>query len=633
MQVNGRGLTIVGVMPSGFAFPENAQLYLPLRWDSAPRTQRTVATFGLLKDGQTIEQAQQAIDALAARLSRTYPATHEGWSMRVLTFRDLMIDAGGRQLRTMLMLAVGFVLLIGCANLAALLLARGEARRREFAVRVALGARRFDLLRLALVESGIIAALGTGVGVLVAAWALELLPRAFADGLPYWVDLRPDARVLGFTAAIAALTALALGAAPGLRFSKPDVNDTFKSSSAGSTASPGVQRARGMLVVAQVALSVALVTAAVIMVRSLIALQEAKGGFAESELVTFRTYLAGDPYDAPEARAAAFKLVVDELRGIPGVREAAVTTSIPTDDGGSPIQLAPGGEWLRGRELGAQAVAVSPAFFGALDLTVEGRTFTDDEFRNAQADVVVVSRALAERLWPGESPLDRRLSLVTGGRLEAFRVVGVAPDIVYEEIGEETEQSRLIVYVPYARVASRTMAMMVRTTGSPDASISAIRGVMRERFAGMPAYDLRTMAQVRTYTTWEQRIFGEVMAAFAVVAMALAWLGVYGLVAYAVARRTREIGVRMALGAQRSDVVKMVIADVSAMAIAGVGLGVLLGAALTRLLEDLVYGVDPRDPALLVTAAVTMATAMFAAALWPARRAMRIQPTVALRCD
>jgi putative ABC transport system permease protein len=633
MQINGRGLTIVGVMPQGFAFPEDAQLYLPLRWDNVPRTQRSVATFGLLKTGQTIDQAQQAIEALASRLARTYPATHDGWSMRVLTFRDLMVDAGGRQLRTMLMTAVGFVLLIGCANLAALLLARGEARRREFAVRAALGARRLDLLRTSLVESGLIAALGTGAGLLVAAWALELLPRAFADGLPYWVDLRPDARVVSFTVALAALTAVALGAGPGLRFSRPDVNDALKSSSTGSTASPGVQRIRGLLVVAQVALSVALVTAAVILVRSLIALQDAKSGVAESELVTFRTYLSGDQYDAVEARAAAFKAIVDELQSTPGVRSVAATTSIPTDDGGTPIQLAPGATWVRGRELGAQRVAVSPALFSTLGLDVDGRTFTGDEYSNALADVVIVSRALADRLWPGESALDRRLSVVTAGRLEAHRVVGVAPDIVYEEIGEETEQSRLIVYVPYARVASRTMAVMVRTAGTPDASMATIRGVMRQRFAGVPAYDLRTMAQVRTYTTWEQRIFGEVMAGFAVVAMALAWLGVYGLVAYAVARRTREIGVRMALGAQRYDVVRMVMADVGAMAVAGVGLGLLLGAALARFLEGSVYGVDARDPRLLLTAAVTMATAMFAAALWPARRAMQIQPVVALRCD
>jgi putative ABC transport system permease protein len=633
MQINGRGLTIVGVMPQGFAFPEDAQLYVPLRWEAAPRSQRVLTTFGLLKQGQTIEQAQHAVDALAARLAKLYPATHDGWSMRVMTFRDLMIDGDGRRLRGMLFLAVGSVLLIGCANLAALMLARGESRRREFAVRVALGAKRFDLVRSTLVESGLIAILGTCLGVIGASWTLELLPRAFADGLPYWVDLTPDLRVASFTITITALTALVLGLAPGLRFSRPDLNDTLKSTSAGTTASPGVQRARGLLVVAQVALSVGLVTAAMLTVQSLIALQQARSGFEESGLVTFRAYIAGDRFDAPESRAAVFKGLIDELGSAPGIRDVAMTTSIPTDDGGALIQLAPAGEWVRGREIGAQQVAVSPTLFDILGLTVEGRVFTEDEFRNTQSDAVIVSRALAQRFWPGESALDRRLSFVIDGRLDTRRVIGVAPDIVYEEIGEETEQSRLIVYVPYARVAPRTMAVMIRTAGDAEASMATVRGIMRQRFAGIPVYDLRTMQQVRTYTTWEQRIFGEVMAGFASIAVALAWLGVYGLVVYAVARRTREIGVRMALGAQRSHIVRMIVGDVGAMAAAGLGLGVFLGAALTRVLEGSLYGVDTRDPRLLVIAALTMAVAMLAATLWPARRATRIQPVVALRCD
>ena len=277
LRVNDRTLTVVGVMPPGFAFPEFEELYLPLGWESAPRGQRSIATFGLLKPGQTVGQAQREIDALAAHLARTHPATHHDWTMRVMTFRDLMIDRGDRRLTTTLLAAVVFVLLIGCANLAGLLLARGEARRREFAVRAALGATRAHLVRGTLVESAVVAALGTGIGLLAAAWALEAMPLAFADGLPYWVDLRPDARVVLFTAGLTVLTAVLLGAAPGLRFSRPDVNETLKSSSAGTTASPGVQRVRGALVVVQVALSVGLVTAAVLMVRSFLALQVADG--------------------------------------------------------------------------------------------------------------------------------------------------------------------------------------------------------------------------------------------------------------------------------------------------------------------------------------------------------------------
>jgi predicted permease len=632
MQINGRALTIVGVMPPGFAFPERAELYVPLRWDEAPRAQRTIATYGLLKPGQTLEQAQQQLDAFASRLARAHPATHDGWRMRAMTFRDLMVHSNDRRLVVMLLAAVAFVLLIGCANLAGLLLARGEARRREFAVRAALGARRWQIVRPTLMESLLLAALGTGLGALVAAWALELMPLAFADGLPYWVDLRPDFRVVLFTVSVTAFTALLVGVAPGLRFSRPDLNDALKAST-GNTATPGVQRLRGSLVVAQVALCVALLTAAVMMVRSVVALQRADAGFESDRLLTFRAYMAGDAYDEVPARAAAFAAVISELKNSPAVEAAALTTSIPTDDGGLPLQIAREGAWTPGQELGAQQVAVSPELFATLGVQLDGRTFTSTEVANPRADVVIVGRALAERLWPGESALDRRLGVVSNGRIEWRRVIGVAADVVYEELGEETEQSRLIVYVPYARVASRTMAVLVRTASRPEDALAGMRTLLRTRFPALPAYDMRTMTQVRVYTTWEQRVFGQLMAAFAGAALLLAWIGVYGLVAYTVARRTRDIGVRIALGATRSDVLRLVASDVGVLALCGVGIGLGLGALLMRALERSAYGIPPRDWQPLALAGAAMALAMAAAAVSPARRAVRIEPATALRYD
>ena len=633
MQINGRALTVVGVMPQGFAFPERAELYVPLRWDDAPRAQRTVATYGLLKTGQSLGEAQQQLDALAARLARTHPATHDGWTMRVMKFRDLMVQSNDRLLVVTLLGAVAFVLLIGCANLAGLLLARGEARRREFAVRAALGARRWQMVRPMLMESLVLTVLGTGLGALAAAWALELMPLAFADGLPYWVDLSPDIRVVLFTVVVMGLTTLLVGAAPGLRVSRPDVNDALKASALGSTATPGVQRLRSTLVVAQVALCVALLTAAVMMVRSFVALQQADAGFDTERLLTFRAYLAGDAYDEIPARAAAFAAVISELKNSPAVDSAALTTSIPTDDGGTPLQIAREGGWTPGRELGAQQVAASPELFATLGIRLDGRSFTSSEGANPRADVVIVGRSLAERLWPGESALDRRLGVVSDGRIEWRRVIGVAADIVYEELGEETQQSKLIVYVPYARVASRTVAVIVRTAASPESATEAVRMLLRDRFPALPAYDVRTMTQVRTYTTWEQRVFGELMAAFAGAALLLAWLGVYGVVAYTVTRRTREIGVRMALGASRSDVLRMVAADTGALAIGGVGIGLGLGALLMRGLQATTYGVAAGDWRPLVIAGLAMALAMLAAAASPARRAVRIQPASALRYD
>jgi predicted permease len=489
------------------------------------------------------------------------------------------------------------------------------------------------MVRPTLMESLLLAALGTGLGALLAAWALELMPLAFADGLPYWVDLRPDVRVVLFTVFVMVFTALVVGAAPGLRFSRPDVNDALKASTNSSTAGPGVQRLRGTLVVAQVALCVALLTAAVMMVRSFVALQQADAGFDSGRLLTFRAYMAGDAYDAVPARAAAFAAIISELKNSPAVAAAALTTSIPTDDGGTALQIAREGAWVPGRELGAQQVAVSPDLFATLGIRLDGRSFTSTEWTNPQADVVIVGRALADRLWPGESPLDRRLGVVANGRVEWRRVIGVAADVVYEELGEETEQSKLIVYVPYARVASRTMAALVRTNTRPEDAMAAVRTLLRQRFPALPAYDVRTMTQVRTYTTWEQRVFSELMAAFAGVALLLAWLGVYGLVAYTVARRTREIGVRIALGASRSDIVRMVASDIGVLGCAGLGVGLGLGVLLMRALQASTYGIAPGDWRPLAVAAIAMACAMVAAAIAPARRAIRIQPATALRRD
>jgi putative ABC transport system permease protein len=633
MQINGRALTIIGVMPQGFAFPERAELYVPLRWDTAPRTQRTIATVALLKRGQTLAQAQQEIDAFATRLARAHPATHDGWTMNVMTFRDVMVQTGDRRLIGTLLAAVAFVLLIGCANLAGLLLARGEARRREFAVRAALGARRWQIVRPKLMESLVLAALGTGLGALAAAWALELMPLAFADGLPYWVDLRPDVRVVLFTVFVMAFTAFLVGVAPGWRFSRPDVNDALKSATNSSTAAPGVHRLRSTLVVAQVALCVALLAAAVTMVRSFVALQHADAGFDTGRLLTFRAYMAGDAYDAAPARAAAFAAVISELKNSPAVEAAALSTSIPTDDGGFPLRIAREGAWIPGRELGARQVAASPELFETLGIQLDGRSFTNSEGENPRADVVIVARALADRLWPGESALDRRLGVVSDGGIEWRRVIGVAADVVYEEFGEETEQSRLIVYVPYARIASRTMAVLVRTGGAADQVVADVRTRLRTRFPGLPAYDMRTMAEVRTYTTWEQRVFSQLMAAFAGVALLLAWIGVYGLVAYTVARRTREIGVRMALGASQADVFRMMASDIGLLAVAGVGIGVALGALLMRALQSSTYGAASGDWRPLAVAGMAMALAMSAAAISPAYRAVRIQPAAALRYD
>jgi len=635
IRLNGRALTVVGVMPERFRFPERDDLWVPYRDEEGRRDRRYLYTIGVVREGTSLEQAQQETDAIAARLAVRYPGSNRGWGIKVLAFRDSTVDAPARVVSTTMLAAVGFVLLIGCANLANLLLARGASRRREMAVRTAVGASRGHLVQQMLAESVLLAVAGGAIGVVLSGVGVDLMVASWPEELPYWVHLEPDARVLLFAAGLSLLTALAVGLLPALRGSRPDLVSDLRDGGHGGSAGPATRRLQMALAVGQVALCLALLVGANLMVRSFLALQEAKSGFDEKGLLTLRLYLAGDVYDPVESKAAFFRRAVEALRGVPGVRDAAVTTSVPTDDGGEPGAAIPeGAAVLPGEETGITIIGTTPALFDTLGVRlVEGRTFTEAECADPRASVAVVNQALARHFWPNDSPIGRRLGLVENGATTWRTVVGVSPDIQYEEFGEETAQSRLNVFLPYARLGWRSMALLVRTAASPATVAAGVRGTIRSLDAGIPTYELRTMAEVRVFTIWEQRFFGRLMGAFAVAALLLACLGVYGVLACAVSGRTRELGVRMALGARPSDVARLVLKDGARLAAFGVLLGLGLSAGVGRVLRSILYGVSGADPlAFAGMAALLAAVALFASWL-PARRASRVDPLTALRYE
>jgi predicted permease len=449
------------------------------------------------------------------------------------------------------------------------------------------------------------------------------------------VHLDPDARVLLFAGGLSLLTALAVGLLPALRASKPDLVEDLRDGGHGGSAGPATRRLQMALAVGQVAVCLALLVGANLMVRSFLALQEARSGVEEKGLLTLRVYLAGDVYDPVESRAAFLRRAGEALRSLPGVRDAAFTTAVPTDDGGAPAAaVAEGTAVLPGEETGVASIGATPGLFDTLGVRlVEGRSFTEAECADPRSDVVVVNQALARRFWPGGSPIGRRLGLVENGDVTWRRVVGVSPDIQYEEFGEETPQSRLNVFLPYARSGWRTMALLIRSAESPASIAKSVRSAIRSLDAGIPTYDLLTMAEVRVFTTWEQRFFGRLMGGFAVAALLLACLGVYGVLACAVSGRTRELGVRMALGARPSDVARLVLKDGARLAAFGVLLGLGLAAGVGRVLRSILYGVSGADPlAFAGMAALLAAVALFASWL-PARRASRVDPLTALRYE
>jgi putative ABC transport system permease protein len=631
--VNDAARTVVGVMPPNFRFPERDDLYFPLRLDQSPRSSRSVNGIALLAPGVTVQQAQSEADAMAARLADTYPDTNRGFGLRVLPFRDSQVDAGARASSLTLMGAVALVLLTACANLANLLLVRAAARQREIVVRAAMGASRWRIVSSVLAESVVLAVTGAALGLLMAQWALDVLIRSFPEELPYWLRFDIDVRVVLFTAGAALITALAAGLLPALRAARIDVTRDLKDGGRGVSLGRTAQRLQGGLAVAQVALCLALLVGANLMIRSFLAMQTADLGFDHRPLLSARAYLAGDAYNEVPARAAFFARAASSLSGLPGVAAAAATTSIPGDDGGSGVRLVVDGQRATDDDLWASTIGMTPELFDALGVAlVDGRTFTSAETADPTAHVAIVNVRLAQRLWPGQRAVDRRIGIRSERDIRWLRVVGVAPDIHYEEIGEDTAGSRLNVYVPYASTPSRTMALLVRSD-TPSLLVQPLREAMRRLHAGVPLFEVMPMSERRRLTTWEEEFFGQTMGAFAAAAMVLACLGIYALLAYAARRRSHEIGVRLALGAQPRDVVQLFVRQASGIGLAGLTVGLGLAAAMARAISGTLFAVDASDPWLFAGTSALLLSVVLIAGYLPARRASRVSPVQALRTD
>ena len=631
--VNGRALTVIGVMPAGFAFPEQHDIWLPYRVArDVGRDRRNLMAVGLLADGQQLRDARAELAALAQRLASEHPDTNRGWGVHALALRDLFVGDSTRLGLAAMLAAVALVLLVGCANVASLMVARGISRTRELAVRAALGAGRQRLVRLLLIESLVLAVVGGLVALLIAAWGLDALVASMPEPLPYWAHIRVDGRVIAFSFIISIITAALSGLLPALRLSRVDAGNLHGDRTG---ASPSQRRVQSTLVAGQVALSLALLVGATLLARSTMALQSADIGFDAAPLLSARFYIAGDAYDDPVKRAEVVEGLAQKLSGLPAVRAAAATGAIPGDDGGDGIRLVPErGPAGDDDQIGAQLVPVTRSFFETLGLTViEGRTFTAAEARRPDADVVIVNARLAARFWPGESAIGRRLRAIAGDTSTDYRVVGVTPDLVYEELGEESDQSRLVVYVPYTRAGWRTMALLVRTDGDPAAIAPAVRRVIRETDAYFAPYDVLTMSARRKLTSWGERFLGRTFAAFSIVALMLACIGVYGVTAHHAAERRREIGIRLAIGAQQRDIVSLLLRRGVALAALGCAAGLPLAVIGSKTIAGLLFRVSPWDLRVWTLLPLVLIAVVLLASFIPARRASQLDPLTALRTE
>jgi predicted permease len=631
--LNGAPHTVVGVMPPRFAFPLTSQLWVPMGTDpTEARDSRYVWTVARLRPGAALDAARTELAALGRQFAAEHPGPSTGWELLVKPLAAEFVEPPLRLMLALLSGAVGMVVLIVCANLANLMLARATGRRRELALRAAIGARRARLVRLLLTESLVVSLLGGALGVGVAwAWNRSLL-ASIPEEMPYWMRIEIDATVLAYAVGLSVLTGALFGTLPALRASRPNLSGALKDG--GRTGQGrGRARLRGALVTAQVALAVVLLVGAGLVVRTFVNMRLADVGVDAPHLLTLRTFLAGDRYATPAARALLQERLAQRLEALPGVRRAAAVSALPSDDGGVTATLFR--ESAAGDEMTITAMNATAGAFEALGApVVRGREFTARESADTQATVAIVNRALAERLWPRADALGRTVRMaVMGEDTLTFTVVGVAPDLVYQEIGEQSPPDRWQVYLPYARMAYRGVTVVVRTTGEPGALASAARRELRALDPTLPAYDVRTMDEVRRYGTWPNRLYGQLFGAFGGLALVLAALGVYGIMAYAVAQRRHEIGVRLALGARADDVARAFVRDAARLALPGVAIGLLVAAALSRLAAGALYGVSPIDPATFVAVPLLILAVALLAVLLPARRAARVDPLVALRTD
>lgn len=634
LMIDGRPSEVVGVMPEGFHFPERSDLWFPLeRRPEALRSQRWMDNvIARLEPGVGLERARAEAAAISRRLAEAHPESNLGWSFSVLPFRERLVGGDERRILALLAGAVGCVLLIACVNVTHLLLARESERRHASAIRMALGSDRLSLIRQRMTENLVLALAGGALGVLLSVWAIDYLAQADPEGTPAWLRLDLGVETLVFTVALTVVAALAFGLLPALRASGPDLGRTVGAGPRGTDGAEQ-QRLQQTLVVGQIALALTLLVAASLMAKSVGYLSRIDAGFDTANVLTLRTQIVGERYEDRALRLDLYNRLVERLEALPGVEAAAATSALPLVEDGTAIPFSYPGQVLRdGERQIASYVLQTPRLFDVLELPLlAGRRFTAAEAADPESRVVIVNEDLAELVWGRRDPIGERIRLGYDDDAPWSTVVGVVPKVYYEEPGEETDQSRFQIHLPYARVPWRVMGVILRIDVDPSSLVPTVRRELAAVDPAMAVDSVRTMETVRRQVIWGERLVGELFGSFAVLALVLSALGIYGVMAYSVARRRREIGVRMALGADRGGVARLFLGHGVVMVGAGVFLGLAGASAAGRLLAGILFEVEAGDPAAFGAALAVLLGAAAAGVALPARSAARVEPAIALR--
>jgi putative ABC transport system permease protein len=641
ISLNARNYTVVGVMPADFQYYRPAEIWSPLALtpeEAKRRAPGNLIVAGRLKPNVTLQQAQAQMTTVARQLEQQYPQTNTGINIRLQPLHEYLMGPM-RPALVVLLAAVIFVLMIACANVANLLLARAAARQKEIAIRLALGAGRFRIIRQLLTESVLLGLLGGVVGLVLAYWGLRFLNASIpptAGFLSQLNGIKLDTNVLVFTFLISMLTGIIFGLAPALQTSKPVLNETLKEGGRGSSGGRHSARLRSVLVISEVALALVLLVCASLMVTSFFRLLNVDLGFNAKNVLTMQTSLLQARYPADAQVNAFYKRAIDQIRNLPGVEYAGATSNLPL--GGTNkvrgLEVDGGPAPPPGQVAFANYRMISADYFKAMGIPlVKGRYFTDQDSENAQP-VVIINDALAKRYFANVDPLTKQLRRqnpqTNAPPFPWMQVVGVVENIRHAGL---SEGARPEMYVPFSQNPSRDMTFVVRTHSDPKSLSSTAREQIYSIDKDQPVYNIKNMEEIVAGSAYLNRFSMSLLGIFAAVALILASIGIYSLIAYSVTQRTHEIGIRMALGARPRDVLILFVKQGMVLALIGIVIGALGAFGATRFLSSLLFGVSTSDITTFAVSALVLALVVLAASSVPARKATKVDPMIAFRTE
>jgi len=642
LSLNGKPHTIIGILPPNFEFPlsvKDASVWTTVAGEGGNLPERgahVLLAVGRLQSGVTVEHAQADLATIAANLEQEYPQTNRNTTAYLVRVDEQIVGKDVRRALWLLLGAVGFILLIACTNMANLLLVRASARYKEIAIRAALGAGRWRIARQLLSESMLLSLLSGGVGLLLAVWGLGAIRYFGAGQLPRLDEVRINTRILLFTLAVSLLTALLFSMVPTLKASRPDVNEVLKSGNKAATSGRGLRLWRDSLVVAEVALSLILLVGAGLMIKSFAQLVNVSPGFSAHNVLTGRISLTRDIYDKPEQCVLYVNQTMNRLSALPGVESVAFVAPMPFSGGnvGSDFRIEGRPTPEPGRELDANNRSVTPQYFQAMKIPLlKGRYFTEDDKRGG-IGAAIINQTLAQRYFPDEEPIGHRISHIganqNDGDPEQWQIVGVVGDVHHSDL---TKAATPEIYLPYQQNSWGWGNFVVRTKSDPASMATSFREQIRAGDKTVTLTNVQPLTQAISETVAQPRFYTFLFGIFGGLGLLLTVTGVYGLISYTVAQRTQEIGIRMALGATRQDVVRLVLAQGIVLAVAGVAIGLGVSFALARLIASLLFEVKATDLLTFSVAALVLLGAAILASYVPARRATRIDPLVALRYE